>query len=242
MFDSTLDLFEVSYQLLIRLQGGVFIKDALPKIQTYQQAKLIFQEAYSSESDARAALQAYGIRPEVSVFGLHQSLVEFITDVKFGYSIFSAHRELSTLRAGHDVQYQRPSTSQLYRVKFGNPFPGPRRSDAHHCVDLIYLFDAFHDDLDAEDQRPVQSTASVSNSTLRDEIQAVWIEFIAGNIKDSREDKLFVFGQDRTLRTESLTDDPEWMEKGRKFEMIGQHRHEAAKVMEKILELGKSGH
>jgi hypothetical protein len=241
MFDLALDLFEVSYQLMIWLQGSVFIKDALPKIQTYQQAKIIFQEAYSSESDASAALQVYGIRPEVSVLDLHQSLIEFITDVKFGYSIFSAHRELSA-RAGNDVQYLHPSTSQQYRVKFGNPFPGPRLGDAHHCVDLIYLYDAFHDDLDAEDQRPVQSTASISNSTLRDEIQAIWIQFIAGKVNDSQEDKILVFGQDRTPRTESLTDNPEWMEKTRKFEMIGQHRHEAAKVMEKFLELGKSDH
>lgn len=33
---------------------------------------------------------------------------------------------------------------QAFHVKTGNPFPGPCEGVAHHCVELIYLFEAFH--------------------------------------------------------------------------------------------------
>lgn len=240
----------ISSHLLTQHQGSVFIANALPKIQSYQQIQGLFQKAYSSDGEADTILQAYGIQPGVSVPVLHQSLIDFITDVTFGYSIHSTHRELSmtyshqngtrSINGAPQNSINNPTTAELYRVKFGNPFPGPNHDVAHHCVDLIYLFDAFHDDLAAVDQQDEGSVAGVSNSALRQEMQSAWVDFIVVDGKDIKEDSALVYGKDRISQVESLRDDREWVERRRKLDLIGRHRREAATVMEILFSLALS--
>jgi carboxylesterase type B len=207
----------------------------------------VFREAYSSESAANAVLRVYGIEPGVSLSALHRSLISFITDVTFGYSIYSAYQSLSIQGHGSDPQEingalfstKRATTAELYKIKFGNPFPGPSYEVAHHCVDLIYIFDAFHDDLEAQDEQNLVNSAGITNSALRRDMQSTWVDFIAGDVKDVRKNMALVYGKDRIARMESLCDDPEWMEQRRKFDLIAAHRCEAAIVMDRIFALAR---
>jgi hypothetical protein len=135
----------------------------------------VFQEGYSSGSAASAVLRVYGIESGSSLAALHRSLISFITDVTFGYSVYSAYQCLSILGQGSDPQEikgallstKRATTAELYKVKFGNPFPGPSYEVAHHCVDPIYIFDAFHDSLEAQDEQNSVKVAGITNSALR---------------------------------------------------------------------------
>lgn len=140
------------------------------------------------------------------------------------------------------------SSVQSYKVKFGNPFPGPYHDVAHHCVDLIYLFDAFHDDLLATDNPSVESTSpgpatpdsgylslprkgKVSNSALRQDIQRQWINFIVDDhTKDVKEQhhsgkdaRILVYGTDRIPVEESLEFDLEWVEQKNRFGLLAEH-------------------
>jgi carboxylesterase type B len=228
-------------------QGSVFIANALPKLQSYKQIESIFQEAYSSHSAANAVLRVYGIEPWAALPALHKSLIRFITDVAFGYSIFSAHQNLSIRSHGDETQkidhtsvaHKRATTAQLYKIEFGNPFPGPSYEVAHHCVDLIYIFEAFHDDLEATDGRSSGYDAAISNSALTRAMQSTWINFIVGDVKDVREDMCLVFGKDRVSRMENLGSNPKWVEQRCRIDLIAAHRREASTVMERIFALAR---
>jgi hypothetical protein len=240
-------LLEVFKGKLILHQGSLFIANALPKLQSYEQIDSIFQEAYSSDSAANAVLRVYGIEPKAALPALHKSLIRFITDVTFGYSIFSAHQNLSIQSQGNETQkiddasiaHKRATKAQLYKIEFGNPFPGPSYEVAHHCVDLIYIFEAFHDDLEAQDGQSSGYDAAISNSALTRDMQSTWINFIVGDVKDAREDMCLVFGKDRVTRMENLDDNPKWVEQRGRFDLIAAHRREASTVMDRIFALAR---
>lgn len=63
----------------------------------------------------------------------------------FGLPLFKARKFFASTQ--HADEFFHPTTVQSYKVKFGNPWPGPSKDVSHHCVEIIYLFDAFHDDL-----------------------------------------------------------------------------------------------
>jgi hypothetical protein len=99
-------------------------------------------------------LQVYGLMPGIALHDLHHRLLQFANDVIFGYPIYRAKRFLATYQpktsGSDDHAFTRGvhrTTVHSYRVEFGNPFPGPNHNVAHHCVDMIYLFDAFHNAL-----------------------------------------------------------------------------------------------
>lgn len=208
----------------------------------------IFQESYSSEFEADKILHAYGMKKGISEQVLQNGLISFVTDVAFGYSIQIAHQELSmdsqqsgTLKLnGTSRSIKHPTTAQLYRVKFGNPFPGPNHAVAHHCVDLIYIFDAFHDCLDAQDQKNEDCGASVSNSALREEMQSTWVSFIFGDGEEINAESALVYGTDGFGQVESIPSNPEWVARREKFGLIEQHRRAAGAVMQKLFDLAMS--
>jgi hypothetical protein len=132
---------------------------------------------YPSILSADEVLQAYGLMPGIPLHDLHHCLLQFANDVTFGYPIYRAKKFLATYQpktGGYDgrvgdrvldhafAQSIHHTTVRSYRVEFGNPFPGPNHNVAHHCVDMIYLFDAFHDALLSVD-RSCQSSEPPQN-------------------------------------------------------------------------------
>jgi hypothetical protein len=156
------------------VKGNIF-SHQISQTQTFDQVQSIFREVYPSISSSDEVLLAYGITPDISLHDLHHRLIRFTSDVIFGYPIYCAKRFLSTYQPKNilsnelvpdcgqdkaldqDIHY---TTVQSYRVEFGNPFPGPNQNVAHHCVDMIYLFDAFHDVLMAADSSSQESEVS----------------------------------------------------------------------------------
>ena len=186
--------------------------------------------------------------PEASLEILHQGLVEFITHATFGYSIRSAHRELVSdchraaeggADKGSSTQTLRhPTLAQRYRVKFGNPFPGPYHNDAHHCVDLIYQFDAFHDDLIAQDRKEAESGYDgVSNLTLRRDIQDYWINFIVGDVGNIDEQSALVYQENRLVTMEGFKEYQGWVKEDERLDLIGRYRRETMMALRRVMSL-----
>lgn len=131
-------------------------------------------------------------------------------------------------------------------MKFGNPFPGPYHDVAHHCIDLIYLFDAFHEDLanlDQDASRTGETATRATNAELCRLIQDKWIDFIVTDhsirfeIEDQEKDKTTVYGIDRSPRVESLTEYdryPEWMVQRKRFELFEKDQRAWRLVMGRI--------
>lgn len=123
-------------------------------------------------------MSAYGLVDETPLKTLHSRLNNFVGDVMFSYPIYSGKKFLSKYDG---MQSFHPTPVQSYKFKFGNPWPGPSYEISHHCVELIYLFDAFHDDLFRADENektvyeqpltPPLSSASSSSSIDGKEIE-----------------------------------------------------------------------
>lgn len=105
-----------------------------------------FTAAYSDPVLRAAVLLAYGLVPSASEQDLHRAAVRFLSDSTFDLPVNLARRAFTERRrlAG---SAEHATGIHSFHVGFGNPFPGPRRGIAHHCVELIYLFKAFEDAL-----------------------------------------------------------------------------------------------
>jgi len=125
----------------------------ISRIQTFEEVQSIFYSTYSSDQLADEVLQAYQLTSSLTLAELHQNLVHFANDVIFGFPVYRARKFFADYQpVEQDIRH---TTVQAYRVRFGNPFPGPNHGVAHHCVDMIYQFDAFHDALRATDRAEI---------------------------------------------------------------------------------------
>jgi hypothetical protein len=154
-------------------------------------------------------------------------------------------------QGGDEERRTRPRAAILkeYSVQYGNPFPGPSFGIAHHCVDLIYLFDAFHSFLAEADKKEAEVkihdggekfvySALRSNRELTVQMQGDWIKFITGEMTGVKSDDpslkmMRVYGQDRCVREESL-DAEAWVEKRKKFKILGRDISSAKNVLKKF--------
>lgn len=142
------------------------VKHNVMNIQTFDDIRSIFAAAYRSPKNLDEVLALYQLGPQISIEGLRHRLLQFLSDVMFNYPIYEArdflvaHRTKKTpVGTTDDFTHGLESDSEkngkhgvhFYKINFGNPFPGADFGVAHHCVDLIYLFDAFHDDLKKAD-------------------------------------------------------------------------------------------
>ncbi|KAF8853850.1 alpha/beta-hydrolase [Acephala macrosclerotiorum] len=126
-------------------ESSIFAAERINKLTSLEQAQFIFEQAFPTPSAAGDILTAYGITAETPVPTIRDRLFRFVGDVMFGLPLFKARRFFTSTK--HSDEFFHPTTVQSYKVKFGNPWPGPSKDISHHCVEIIYLFDAFHDDL-----------------------------------------------------------------------------------------------
>jgi carboxylesterase type B len=203
----------------------VFVAHALPNLSSFTTISDIFHTTYPSPAAAFEVLSAYFPNSETTAPDeLLRSLSCFVSDAMFG---LPASRAAKFLRLeGGD----RRTTVKEYSTQFGNPFPGPSFGVAHHCVDLIYAFDAFHDFLADADKKEAAGEngaykAKKTNVDLTLQLQKDWIEFIT---KDSRGEEngkqsetIKVYGHDRAVREES-SDAKQWVEQRKRFEVLAK--------------------
>jgi hypothetical protein len=140
-------------------------------IQSVADLRAIFEERYTSPSLAKKVLESYGLMSEISQTQLTDRITDFLTDVTFTYPVNCARRFLAGQQPqsgnveSHQASkvYQR-TTVLSYKIKFGNPFQGPCCQVAQHCIELIYLFDAFHDHMALVDEESL-SPQSIPSET-----------------------------------------------------------------------------
>lgn len=181
----------------------------------------------------------YRLEPNLPVACLHEQIFRFLSDIQFGYPVQQAREDLMTWETSAKSLPQHTSASAVhpiqihsYRVEVGNPFPGPNHGVAHHCVDLIYIYDAFHDALRAVDV--ALPTDGTSNADLVNRIQTDWVTFIAATSIGEAKDLATVYGSDRNAKVVNMSSDKDWLNRKRRFDFISQYRN-AARQAAKII-------
>ncbi|CAK7223978.1 hypothetical protein SBRCBS47491_005391 [Sporothrix bragantina] len=118
----------------------------LPRSFTLEEIAAKFEAACSDATLRAELLQSYGLTASATNEELQQGLMVLMSDAMFevpchisGKALRAQQQLLPNGQAGAIGQVQ------TFHVKTGNPFSGPFEGVAHHCVELIYLFEAFHD-------------------------------------------------------------------------------------------------
>ncbi|KAH6986542.1 para-nitrobenzyl esterase [Ilyonectria sp. MPI-CAGE-AT-0026] len=148
------------------------ISRGLPR--NWDQIQSIFTQTYADPNARSEIMHVYGLTESSSEENLAQGLYTFLNDSMFEGSVDLARTSFRNRRrvAGH------PEVKSVhsYFVEFGNPFPGPSQGISHHCVDMIYLFEAFHDALALADEgilRPYQEPTSLAGGGKGDSTRTV---------------------------------------------------------------------
>ncbi|GAT25146.1 carboxylesterase [Aspergillus luchuensis] len=120
----------------------------------------------------------------------------------------------------HNVYGDADSIQHFY-IEFGNPSPGPKMGCAHHGVELIYLFDAFHEQLVELDEMSTGQGVVKHMELVR--VQDHWIGFIVRRAVQKVGDKeVLVKGEDGDTRVEMLHEMSRWVERKRRLEVLGR--------------------
>ncbi|EEA26286.1 hypothetical protein TMatcc_005453 [Talaromyces marneffei ATCC 18224] len=170
----------------------------------------------------------YKLEASMPVASLHEQVFRFLSDIQFGYPVQQARDDLTTWEPfakefpeQNSASHVHPIQVHSYRVEFGNPFPGPNHGVAHHCVDLIYICDAFHDALRAMDQ--ASRTDVISNAELVNRIQTDWITFIAAPSISEAKSLASVYSFDRKTKVVNMSSDKDWLHRKRRFNLISEY-------------------
>ena len=136
-------------------------------IESALQIRQIFERSFTIPSLADEIFKAYGFAHNMPKSQITDRILSFLTDIKFSYPVHCARKTLTTQQPSSTDVGDQPTpkiyhstTVQSYKIKFGNPFQGPNFQVAQHCVELIYLFDAFHDHLELVDQERLRLLGS----------------------------------------------------------------------------------
>ncbi|KAJ5915871.1 carboxylesterase [Penicillium verhagenii] len=151
------------------------------EVHSFDEICSVFRAAYPSSAACDEILTAYQLHPNIQLEMLHDRLLELLSDIMFNFPIFEARNFFHAHRQKryHPVNDESdPAFSanldqpgiHFYNMKFGNPFPGLNFDVAHHCVDLIYIFDAFHNDLESLDAAAQNSSSTSLTSSAGEEI------------------------------------------------------------------------
>lgn len=238
-----------------RKQGQLFAH-GLASISSYAQIEDIFHASYPSSLAASEIMLAYNLAPNSPLPELHKNMTQFISDAMFGYTSFEASHFLrlpSPQSPTTKTKSYHPTPVREYKMKYGNPFSGSKFKIAHHCIELIYLFDCFHEfllaadeaeaggrvpafyeDTDAANEEVYQ--AARTNAELVRDIQSEWLEFITkDDVEVESSDEIKVWGFDRASKMESLTGGPERVAHKERFDVLARWGKVAMrKVLRKI--------
>ncbi|KAK4949969.1 hypothetical protein LTR10_011811 [Elasticomyces elasticus] len=183
------------------------------KLTSSEAVQDIFDE-HTDPEVSRMLRSLYNLGDGATPAEIQQEVMKFIGDVEFGVPVQKAKEALSRI-----------ATVCSYRVSFGNPWSGPFSGMAQHCVELLYLFDCFHDDLRRVDE-------DSSHAALVDRLQSDWIDFISSNDELDRSE--VVYGKDRVKRRVQPQDDVACTERLLRLNAVKAHWQEARNVVNAI--------
>ncbi|KAF7557995.1 hypothetical protein G7Z17_g287 [Cylindrodendrum hubeiense] len=122
----------------------------------------IFTQTYADPIARSEIMRAYGLTESSSEEILSRGLYKFLNDSMFEISVDLARTSFRNRRrvTGH----AEVKSVHSFFVEFGNPFPGSGQGVSHHCVEMIYLFEAFHDALALADQGILEPYKELANA------------------------------------------------------------------------------
>lgn len=158
-------------------QASIFIEN-INLIRGYQHLVTMLSDV----PDHMKILQVYDIEPDLSTDNLHHGLYQLLTEVLFTIPAQHGFRDLAKRGSRRSV------CMRNYIFETGNPFAGPFHQRANHCVDLIYLFDCFHEDLRRVDREEAECMKTIgveydnrptrTNAEMVDDLQMKFIHFV----------------------------------------------------------------
>ncbi|PYH96659.1 alpha/beta-hydrolase [Aspergillus ellipticus CBS 707.79] len=221
---------------------GIIHSGEVGKIKSFEQLRERLEGEVESREFLESLYRAYDFKSNLSATDLQDRALQFLTDIQFGYPVQRSREELigwevSGDRKSRVAENARRTAVQSYRMRVGNPFPGPIHGKAHHCVDLIYIYDSF-----AEALRQADTTLpakSVPNAALVERVQEDWIRFITAPSVSSQDGFATVYGQDRTATSIDTMSDSEWAKRKDRFNLLERNHHSA---LQAIKALAGGGH
>ncbi|KAJ5689206.1 carboxylesterase [Penicillium macrosclerotiorum] len=223
------------------LEGSIHFSQ-VSKIESFEQLNGRLAIKVKSPEFLDRFYRAYALEPDMSVAQLQEGILHFLSDMQFGKPVQLAREELmgwdlSKINVTTDDTNARPTAVQSYRVKFGNPFPGINYAKAHHCVDLIYIYDCFEEALrDVDEALPAQA---VTHASLVERIQADWIQFITAPSDGDQCGLATVYDVDRTAVSVSMAMDRDFMARKARLDLLSS---DGLAAQQTIKELIGSGH
>lgn len=209
------------------IQASIFIEN-IDLIRSYQHLLTLL----SNIPDHTKILHAYDIRSGMTTDDLQHELYRLLTEVLF--TIPAQH----SFRGSSERHARRSVCLRNYVFETGNPFAGPFHNRANHCVDLIYLFDCFHDDLRRVDYEEVEYMNNMSvrgnnrpsrtNAEMVDDLQTRFIDFVYCDAPevdpelDMKNVETVLYGQDRRSRTIDTTVDSGLAEDQLRYKTVRQ--------------------
>lgn len=208
----------------------------------YEQFETLVRRSLISPTISAEILHMYNIDTNQEASELQAGIYSFLTDVEFGIPVERARRQLSAPVESDSHTSQRAKVTS-YRIQFGNPFPGVWYGMAQHCVDLIYIYDCFHDHLRMMDQALNASVGFEStHNALVQQLQSHWIDFITSDTKvDDMNDigcegNLFItYGKNRLLRVNEISENEEFLVRKKRFDVLERFWPDTLKLAQAIL-------
>ncbi|KAH8659774.1 Alpha/Beta hydrolase protein [Xylariales sp. PMI_506] len=114
----------------------------------WSQIQTAFEGAYKDVSLQAEIMQSYGLVETSTADSLRDGVIQLLCDSMFEIPVHLARQALVKRRRSLLVNRTGITTTpgvHSFHVEVGNPFLGPSQGISHHCVDLMYLFEAFHD-------------------------------------------------------------------------------------------------
>lgn len=161
---------------------------------------------------------------------LQDQIYQFLSDIQFGYPVQRSREELMSWQSLEDYDKDSPAPRATrvhsFRMSVGNPFPGVNNEKAHHCIDLIYIYDCFAEALRAADEALPPGT--VTNASLVDRVQADWIAFITGSESTFYQPGMAtIYKADRSIVTVDISSDRVWIDRLSRLSLIDKYRDDA---------------
>lgn len=230
----------------------------------YPTVHAAFTASYPSVASAERVLDIYNILPASSERELFDGLVKFISDTTV---VHPTHRAADILarQRGENAAAKGLDPARVgvhtFHLECGNPFVGPNHGVAHHAVDVIYIFDTFHDALERADkgflegyqepgQKPSGAAKAVcdadhlekfgrSNVQLTEDIQDMFIQFIVEDTTESERrsnaDAITTYGRDRAKRIESWSKTCKWAKRRQKYNLLEEDSDSLQRAIRRLV-------
>ncbi|KAJ5937821.1 alpha/beta-hydrolase [Penicillium verhagenii] len=225
---------------------GTIHADQVSKIKSFTQLQEALVQGVDSREYVDEFFTVYGLKFDSSLSEIHEQIYHFLSDLQFGHPVQLARDELTdwdhqspgTEKGINLKDIKRPTVVQSFRANVGNPFPGPNYQKAHHCVDLIYIYDSFAEALRAADEE--LPADAIMNDTLVERVQGDWIRFIAAAVTGYQDGLATVYNADRSTSTVDMASDPEWSVRKDRFDFLHRHQALAQQAMKALCGNGHS--